>query len=103
MIQASQGDIIKVNGYKNQLFLITSKNSYIKATGTFHICPIISNKYLGPTHIEINGIKGTEGLVACEQLKLIDPSARSFTPTDHISYYQLMEVSDTIQGIFEYD
>lgn len=32
-----QGEIIKITGFKKQLFVIVSKNSFIKATGIFHV------------------------------------------------------------------
>ena len=35
MIDYKQGDIIKIEGFKRQEFVIVSKNSFIKATGIF--------------------------------------------------------------------
>ena len=49
------------------------------------------------------GNEGKEGTVICEQIKFIDPAIRACTRVDHVSYSDIMEVSDTIQGIFEYD
>ena len=97
-----QGDIIKINGYKNY-FLIISNNAFIKATSVFHVSPIISNIQSGPLHIVINGTQKTTGTVVCEQIKLIDPDARSCVKTDNIPYNEIMNISDALQGIFEYD
>lgn len=36
-------------------------------------------------------------------LKLIDPQARGCTGVDCVPYDQIMNISDAIQGIFEYD
>lgn len=36
----SQGDLIRIHGFQN-LFLIVSKNAYIAATNTFHVCPVL--------------------------------------------------------------
>jgi mRNA interferase MazF len=41
--------------------------------------------------------------VVCEQIKLIDPGSRSCKRIDRLSYGQLMNISDALQGIFEYD
>ena len=97
-----QGDIIKISGFKNY-FLIVSKNAFIKATNFFHICPVIENNEDGPLHISIVGKQKTSGTVFCEQMKLIDPSVRACNKVDRISYDAMMNISDEIQGIFEYD
>ena len=99
----SQGDMIRIAGFRNQLFLIVSKNAFIQATGVFHVCPAMKKIPEGPLHIPVTGIEGTEGVVICEQVKMIDPEARACKKTDRISYGQIMNVSDALQGIFEYD
>jgi len=98
----SQGDIIRIQGYRND-FLVISNNSYIRATGFFHVCPLLQDVTEGPLHISIHGDQETSGTAICEQIKLIDPSARSCIRRDRISYNQIMNVSDALQGIFEYD
>lgn len=98
-----QGDIIRISGYKENCFLIISKNSFIQATGVFHVCPIMKSLAVGPLHIAVAGKEGTKGTAMCEQMKLIDPGKRNCTKTDRISYEDIMNVSDAIQGIFEYD
>jgi mRNA interferase MazF len=102
MISFSQGDIISISGYGKKAFLIVSKNDFIKATGVFHICPIM-NITTGPLHIEISGNKGITGTVICEQIKLIDPTVRGCSKIDNIPYSDIMNISDAIQGMFEYD
>ncbi len=103
MISFSQGDIISISGYGKKAFLIVSKNAFIKATGVFHICPILNDYSPGPLHIEITGNKGITGTTICEQIKLIDPAARGCSIIDSIPYADIMNISDAIQGIFEYD
>ena len=98
-----QGDIIKIAGFKKQLFVIVSKNAFIKATGIFHVCPLISGIQAGPIHIPVNGKNGASGTVICEQIKAIDPTARGCNRVDLLAYDDIMNVSDTVQGIFEYD
>lgn len=102
MIEFSQGDIIKISGFKNK-FMIVSKNSFIKATNVFHVCPIIEGNHEGPIHIFVEAKNSIKGTVICEQMKLIDPAARACSKLDHIPYDMIMNVSDAIQGIFEYD
>ena len=102
MSDFSQGDIIKIRGF-SALFLIVSKNAFIRSTGMFHVCPFLSSGAAGPLHIPAAGSNGTSGLAVCEQIKLIDPSSRSCFRTDRVPYSVMMDISDAIQGIFEYD
>ena len=103
MTEFYQGDIIKISGFKKQLFVIVSKNAFIRATGIFHVCPMIPGIPAGPIHIEVKGKNGESGTVICEQIKAIYPRARGCNRVDLLSYENLMNVSDTVQGIFEYD
>ena len=102
MIDFSQGDIIKISGYKNR-FLIVSKNAFIKATNVFHVCPILQGVSEGPLHICVAGKMKETGIVVCEQIKLIDPLARNCRKVDSVPYGMIMDISDALQGIFEYD
>lgn len=102
MTLPSQGDIVKLTGYSG-LFLVISKNAFIRITGMFHVSPLVEGVAAGPLHVPVAGRKKTSGTVICEELKLIDPVARGGSIRDRISYAQMMEVSDVIQGIFEYD
>ena len=102
MMNFSQGDIIKISNLKDAM-LVVSKNEFIKKTGVFHVCPLLENYAEGPLHIKVRGVKATSGTAICEQLKLIDPSARNCKRIDRVPYHMIMNVSDAIQGIFEYD
>ena len=98
----SQGDIIRIHGFSS-LFLIISKNAFIRSTGMFHVCPFLSSVSAGPLHIPADGTNGTSGIAVCEQIKLIDPASRSCFRLDRIPYPSVMDISDALQGIFEYD
>ena len=102
MTDFSQGDIIKISNLKETM-LIVSKNAFIRKTGVFHVCPVLEKYPEGPLHIKVCGINNTFGTAICEQIKLIDPSVRNCKRIDRIPYDMLMNVSDAIQGIFEYD
>lgn len=98
-----QGDVIRIDGFGRNCFVVVSKNAFIKATGVFHVCPLLENIGDGPLHIKVCGNKQTAGTVICEQVKLVDPSARGCNRVDTLPYEQIMDVSDAIQGVFEYD
>ncbi len=102
MTDLSQGDIVKLQGFRN-CFLVVSNNAYIRATGMFHVCLMTTWEKEGPLHIRVCGAEGTEGVVSCEQLRLIDPASRGVQRIDRIDHRDIMEVFDAIQGMFEYD
>lgn len=102
MTDFSQGDILKIRGIKHSC-LIVSTNAFIKSAKVFHVCPVIKDIPEGPLHIKINGHIKEQGTVACEQIKLIDPVFRRCSIIDSIPYRELMNISDAIQGMFEYD
>ncbi len=103
MSEFYQGDIIKIAGFKGQIFVIVSKNAFIKATGMLHVCPVIPGIQAGPLHIQVIGKRGEGGTVICEQIKAIDPGARGCNRVDSLTYEDILNVSDAVQGIFEYD
>ena len=98
-----QGDIIRISGFGQKLFVVVSKNAFIRATGAFHVCPLMTDTPEGPLHIAVTGKNSVSGAVICEQMKLIDPLARGCSRQDSLAYGDIMNISDAIQGIFEYD
>ncbi|MBO4762395.1 MAG: growth inhibitor PemK [Lachnospiraceae bacterium] len=98
-----QGDIVKIDGLGKHHFVITSKNAFIQALGVFHVSPLLLEYTDGPLHIPVIGKNGTKGTVICEQLKIIDPAVRAVNKTDSLKYQDIMNISDAIQGMFEYD
>ncbi len=103
MMDFSQGDMITIDGFHNRIFLIVSNNTFIRSTGFFHVCLIENKMEEGPLHIPVIGRNHTAGIAVCEQIKLIDPGVRACRVVDHIPYGMNMDVSDAIQGMFEYD
>ena len=98
----SQGDIIRIHGFTTP-FLIISKNAFIRSTSMFHVCPFLTSPAPGPLHIPAKGIGSSSGVAVCEQIKLIDPASRSCRRVDRIPYPAIMDISDAVQGVFEYD
>ena len=94
-----QGDIIKVENHKNPV-LVVSKD-YFNQTGEIIGCPILNNGSTGPLHIMING-NNVEGIVHCENMKLLDMNARGYTVIDRINMSLIIDITDAIQAIFDY-
>lgn len=99
MEQLHQGDILKIEKVKHPV-LIVSKD-FFNASGEVIGCPIIRNSIPGPLHIRIF-TEENEGYVQCEKLALLDLTVRGYKKTDRLPISEMMNISDAIQGIFEY-
>lgn len=94
-----QGDILKIENIRHPV-LVASKD-FFNTSGEVIGCPIIHDSKPGPLHIWISA-ENTEGYVHCEKLALLDLSIRGYKKTDRLPVSEIMNVSDAIQGIFEY-
>lgn len=94
-----QGDILRIEKIKHPV-LVVSKN-FFNTSGEIIGCPIISDSIPGPLHIWIS-TEQTEGYVQCEKLALLDLSVRGYKKADRLPMSEMMNISDAIQGIFEY-
>ena len=94
-----QGDILKIEKIKHPV-LVASKD-FFNTSGEIIGCPIIGNSNPGPLHIWMS-TENTEGYIQCEKLALLDLSIRGYKKVDRLSVSEMINVSDAIQGIFEY-
>ena len=94
-----QGDILKIEKI-NHLVLVASKD-FFNTSGEIIGCPIIENSNPRPLHLCMS-TENTEGSIHCEKLALLDLSIRGYKKTDRLPISEMMNVSDAIQGIFEY-
>ena len=97
--KTNQGDIIKIDNIKIPV-LVVSKN-YFNNSGEIIGCPIITDGEAGPLHIFVSGDK-TKGYVHCEKMKLFDLKERGYSITDRIHMDSIIDITDAIQGIFDY-
>lgn len=94
-----QGDIVKIEKIKHPV-LVASKD-FFNTSGEIIGCPIIYNSIPGPLHIWMS-TEYTEGYVQCEKLALLDLSVRGYKKVDRLPISDMINISDAIQGIFEY-
>ena len=94
-----QGDILKIEHIKKPV-LVVSKDFFNQ---TFEIigCPIFEMGEAGPLHIHIK-TENIEGYVQCEKLALLDMKVRGYTKIGRIYYPDIINITDAIQGIFDY-
>lgn len=94
-----QGDIVKIEKIKCPV-LVTNKD-FFNQTGEIVGCPIFQDSMVSPLHIKIR-TDSTEGYVQCEKLALLDLNVREFLRIDRISVVDIINITDAIQGIFDY-
>ncbi|MBQ0040698.1 MAG: type II toxin-antitoxin system PemK/MazF family toxin [Clostridiales bacterium] len=94
-----QGGVLKVDKL-NFPVLVVSKN-FFNQEGLVIVCPILKESIESPLHIKISS-KKMEGYVHCEDLRLLDLKARRFSVIDSIDMLSIINITDAVQGIFDY-
>ncbi len=94
-----QGDILKVENIKPPV-LVVSKD-FFNQSGEIIGCPILENSMEGPLHIFVS-TEETSGYVQCEKMTLLDLTVRGFSKVDRLALIDVIDITDAIQGIFEY-
>ncbi len=95
----SQGDILKIERIKIPV-LVVSKD-YFNQTFEIIGCPVYEKGEAGPLHIHIK-TENIEGYVQCEKMTLLDLNIRGYSKIDRINYSDIINITDAIQGIFDY-
>lgn len=99
MEQLKQGTIIKVEKIQHPVVVVSK--DFFNSSGMIIGCPIITDSVAGPLHIWIEN-EEMAGYVQCEKLALLDLQVRGFKKISSLPIKDLMNISDAIQGIFEY-
>lgn len=94
-----QGDIVKIEKIKRPVLVISK--DFFNQSGEIAGCPIFQDSTVSPLHIKIR-TDSTEGYVQCEKLALLDFNVRGFLKIDRISVADIINITDAIQGIFDF-
>lgn len=94
-----QGDILKIEQIKVPV-LVVSKD-FFNDSGEIIGCPIVEDSSKGPLHIGISAGE-IEGVVQCEKLAMLDLHVRGYKKLGSLQMIEKMNISDAIQGIFDY-
>ena len=94
-----QGDLLRVGGIKWPVIVVS--NDFFNASGKVIACPVLQNAVEGPLHIALKDCP-VEGYVLCEQMRYIDLKARRFSKLSASHYFDIMDISDAVMGIFDY-
>ena len=99
MEKVHQGDILKIERIKKPV-LVVSKD-FFNQTHEIIGCPVYENGESGPLHIHIR-TRNVDGYVQCEKMALLDLNVRGYSKLDRLHYPDIINITDAIQGIFDY-
>lgn len=99
MVMIEQGDMLRVGGINYPVIVVS--NNFFNQSGKVIACPIVKNAIQGPLHIKLKD-SSVEGIVLCEQVKYLDLKARHFSKLTSTHYFDIMDISDAVMGMFDY-
>lgn len=94
-----QGEILKVD--KLHFPVLVVSKTFFNQEGIVVVCPILKKSNISPLHIDISSDQ-IEGYVHCEDLRLLDLKVRRFSVIDCIDMSSIINITDAVQGIFDY-
>ena len=99
MQSVEQGDLLKVEGIAHPVIVVS--NNFFNRSGKVIACPILRKASPGPLHIPLDN-PVAEGFVLCEQVRYLDLAARRCAKLSQAHYFEIMDISDAVMGMFEY-
>ena len=99
MAAVEQGDILKAEGVQHPVIVVS--NNFFNQSGKAVVCPIVKKAVPGPLHIELRE-SSVQGCVLCEQVRYLDLTCRGYSKLAQAHYFDIMDISDAVVGIFEY-
>lgn len=94
-----QGDLLRIGKIPQPVIVVS--NDFFNQSGMAIVCPIVKNAMPGPLHIQLKD-SPVEGYVLCEQVRYIDLTARRYSKLTATHYFDIMDISDAVMGMFEY-
>ena len=94
-----QGDLLRIEKILQPVIVVS--NNFFNQSGMAIVCPIMKNAMPGPLHIQLKD-SPVEGYVLCEQVRYIDLTARRYSKLTATHYSDIMDISDAVMGMFEY-
>lgn len=98
-MKAEQGELLNIAGIADPAIVVS--NNFFNEEEMAVICPVVNNATEGALHIRLNHHQ-VEGVVLCEQMKVIDLRARRFSKLGIAEYHDVLNIADAVMGIFDY-
>ena len=98
-MKTEQGDLLRVNGLIYPVIVVS--NNFFNTSGKAIVCPIVKNATEGPLHIRLKDCP-IDGYILCEQVRYMDLASRHFSKITATPYFDIMDISDAVMGMFDY-
>jgi mRNA-degrading endonuclease toxin of MazEF toxin-antitoxin module len=98
-MKAEQGDLLRISNVSHPVIVVS--NNFINEQDLVIVCAVAKNAVEGPLHIRLQTPE-LEGIALCEQIKLIDLKQRRFSKIGAVLGYDVMNISDAVMGMFDY-
>ena len=99
MAQFEQGDLLTIDGIQQPVIVVS--NDVFNQSGKAIVCPIVQSAQEGPLHIKLKD-SSVQGVVLCEQVRYLDLAARRFHKLTATHYFDIMDISDAVVSMIEY-
>ncbi len=99
MFPISQGDILKVENLSFPVVVVSK--DFFNQSEQIIACPVQHSAIPDPLHIPVTW-NNTQGIVLCEQSKILDLRVRGYKKTGELKIDSIMDITDAIQSIFDY-
>ena len=96
---AQQGDILWLE--KEEQYVLVLSREFFNQSGMSVVCPLRDKAKPDALHIEISSDE-YNGTALLEHLRSLDLQARHYRRISGISYEQIQDIADAVQGIFDY-
>ena len=94
-----QGMILKLE--RPEMDILVLSKDFFNASGLVITCPVLKDAIGDALHIEVTA-QGYSGVACLENLKSIDIRKRHYEIKGELSFIQIQNLSDAVQGIFDY-
>lgn len=99
MTEIQQGEVLCLD--KNRQYVLVLSREFFNRSGMAVVCPLGNHVAVDALHIDIFTETYT-GTAMLEQLRSLDLQARHYRRISRINYEQIQNISDAVQGIFDY-
>ena len=99
MAQFEQGDLLKIDGIQQPVIVVS--NNVFNQSGKAVVCPIVHSASESPLHIKLKD-SDVKGVVLCEQVRYLDLAVRRFYKLTATHYFDIMDISDAVVSMIEY-
>ena len=99
MVKINMGDILRLEDTAFPILVLSKE--FFNNSGMIIACPVAAHASEDALHIPVR-TGDFSGIALLEQLRSLDIHARLYKKEGQISFEQVQDISDAVQGIFDY-